>query len=1101
MKKLFLLLIALCALTVAQAQVVSAYTMQATQGTYTEITDGTVMDLTGLDLTTEGVLTGKAWYPSGIVSEETTAEGFPIGFDFIFNDMVCNQFVIGAHGYIALGKDEITNDPSWKQHIAIRETGADNIIGVMPNVMEGIWASETSEFSYKVVGEAPYRTLVVQFKDWAPCFGWDAEDVVSMNMQLRLNETSNTIDFVFGDFIYEGTWTKGTRFTLRGYYEDQVSLVEGEEEGMINWTYIAGDDQPSLGAGMITSGLTYTFTPPAECETPSAYLVLKRLVPKTSSFSLEWSNFTDADHALILLTSTPQLTENPVDGEYYAAGDSLGNAYVLTYTTDTIYNTEDYLTLEPATQYYLYGYLANSYCSNGPKYDNGICSSFTTMPAAPAAFEIVETDDETITINLTANDNNDNIIVVYNTELVRDNHGDYPPIGQLLGKYTAGDDIYGGGKVAYSGPAGENIVLTGFEHSKSYFFVAYSYNEIFNYSTETLSADAATTAHLPYTLDLDAAKTLDLPVGWTKNENGSFQIPRNLTNYVTEENPRLLWCNVSKPDVTNGVLNQLTSCPIVIDKANAVVKFDFTMYHKTSRFAISAYNEWNENDVFAVQVSTDGETFEDVLVYNSTNNPTFVYGEEDYSLVPCEADLAKYEGQTIWIRIHWHLYNNSSFGPGTLVLDNFRIEEVIIPATPEVKVEDVAHTSAKVTWRSEQENYEVAYAKTGEEFVTVVVEGASEYVLTELEAETEYQVKVRGIVEEGKYSAWSEVVTFTTTEWPECDAPTNLAVQYVEQLLVLTWEGTEDHLLWELRYREANSTSWIAIDSIESTTWVIEDLTEAGTYLWNVRAFCTAGRTTAWSAQGSFTVGAAIPVAPVIEASALSDAVYVSWAPVHGATSYKLYYGTQVLGEFEETAVNVQVVEAGTYCFTVTALNEMGESEHSNEACATVVLDPDLEAPAAPVVEARLENDQAVLTWNAVEGATYYSVYYNDELLGSTQYLEARIPLPEPGEYCFIVAAGNLAGESNSEPVCVTYGEGIDELTSVLNIYPNPVNDRLVIETEATMEEICIYDAFGRLMTKVNETTTIDVSEYNAGVYIMKVRTDNGEIVKRFVKK
>ena len=123
MKKLFLLFIALCALTVAQAQVVSSYTMQATQGTYTEITDGTVMDLTGLDLTVEDPLTGVAWYPHGVVTESTTAAGFPIGFDFTFNDMACNQFIIGANGYIALGRDEITNDPSHKQHIVSREEG------------------------------------------------------------------------------------------------------------------------------------------------------------------------------------------------------------------------------------------------------------------------------------------------------------------------------------------------------------------------------------------------------------------------------------------------------------------------------------------------------------------------------------------------------------------------------------------------------------------------------------------------------------------------------------------------------------------------------------------------------------------------------------------------------------------------------------------------------------------------------------------------------------------------------------------------------------------------------------------------------------------
>ena len=1108
MKKLFLLFIALCALTVAQAQVVSSYTMQATLGTYTEITDGTVMDLTGLDLTADKVLTGKVWYPSGIVSEETTDAGFPIGFDFIFNDITCNQFIIGAHGFIALGKDEITIDPSHKQYIVSREEGADNIIGFMPNV--DIYAHETSEFSYKVIGEAPYRTLVVQFKDWAPCFGWSADDVIHMNMQLRLNETSNTIEFVLGDAISEEDTEKMTRIAIRGYYRDILSLKETNDEyaedvDMIDWVTTPEDYSVYLSAGMITSGLTYTFTPPAECEKPLSHFEYKGLNPRTSSFSLywDWDDISDADHVLLLITPSSSLTQNPVDGEFYAAGDSLGGAYVLAYTTDTIYDSEeDYsLTLEPATQYYLHIFVANSFCSNGPKYDVGILCSFWTKPKSPESIEITNTTTNTLTFNVEANDANDEILVIL-TDSVRPN----PPyaheieFGNPIGEYSIGEWIDGKGRVVYVGPSAQNVVVENLEEGTTYYLRAHSHNNN-GYSTEVIETSDVTIARLPWTLDLSNTNIQEIPVGWTSVGSNKYLAAGNKKPGYGEEDIQF---NVQiQPNTTNGHTVELTSPYIIIDKNNALFSLEYNM-NTPGNWGMpgTKYDEWHENDTLAIQVSSNGGEFENVTLINSTNN---VKVDSINQFIPITADLSNYLNDTIQVRLYWNCYSS---GKVRLTLEKWNIEEYIAPATPEVKVEEITHISAKVTWRSEQENYELTYAKADAEFdTTIVVTSASEYVLTELEAETEYQVKVRGIVAEGEYSAWSEVVTFTTTAWPECDAPTNLAVQYVEQLLVLTWEGTEDHLLWELRYREANSTSWVTVDSIESTTWVIEDLTAEGTYLWNVRALCTAGRMTAWSAQGTFTIGNTIPVAPVVEVYASNDTVHIVWLPVHGATSYKVYYESNLLKELEETALNVRVPTAGTYCFTVTAVNDLGESPKSNEACATIEADPELEVPAATVLEAKLVNDSALLTWKAVESATYYNVYYisseGDKVISASEGTEFKIKLKNPGKYCFYVKAANLAGESEkSNEACVDYkGEGVEELTTSLNIYPNPVNDKLYIETKVEIEEVVVYDVYGRQQTTDYGQQTIDVSNLNSGVYFVKVVTENGEVVKRFVKK
>ncbi|MBR0323964.1 MAG: T9SS type A sorting domain-containing protein, partial [Bacteroidales bacterium] len=146
---------------------------------------------------------------------------------------------------------------------------------------------------------------------------------------------------------------------------------------------------------------------------------------------------------------------------------------------------------------------------------------------------------------------------------------------------------------------------------------------------------------------------------------------------------------------------------------------------------------------------------------------------------------------------------------------------------------------------------------------------------------------------------------------------------------------------------------------------------------------------------------------------------------------------------------------------------------------------------------------------DAVEGATKYNVYQFEELLGSISNTEVDIyDLADNTEYCFTVTAIIEGVESEpSNEACETTlpGEGIVELTSAINVYPNPVNDRLYIETETVVEEVVVYDVFGR--HQVTETPShqgdlsIDVADLNSGVYFVKVVTENGEAVQRFVKK
>ena len=111
----------------------------------------------------------------------------------------------------------------------------------------------------------------------------------------------------------------------------------------------------------------------------------------------------------------------------------------------------------------------------------------------------------------------------------------------------------------------------------------------------------------------------------------------------------------------------------------------------------------------------------------------------------------------------------------------------------------------------------------------------------------------------------------------------------------------------------------------------------------------------------------------------------------------------------------------------------------------------------------------------------------------------------------------NGAGDFGAEASCVVSivegveeepepGEGIEEVTSSINMYPNPVNDKLYIEAEMEVEEVVVYTITGVIVGQQStdnsqQTTCIDVTNLNSGIYFVKVVTENGETVRRFVKK
>ncbi|TXE10688.1 T9SS type A sorting domain-containing protein [Gelidibacter salicanalis] len=70
---------------------------------------------------------------------------------------------------------------------------------------------------------------------------------------------------------------------------------------------------------------------------------------------------------------------------------------------------------------------------------------------------------------------------------------------------------------------------------------------------------------------------------------------------------------------------------------------------------------------------------------------------------------------------------------------------------------------------------------------------------------------------------------------------------------------------------------------------------------------------------------------------------------------------------------------------------------------------------------------------------------------------------------------------------------------------PNPANSRfqLIVPKGLTNVKLEVFDVLGnKIMTKALSklSSTIDVSKWNDGVYLVKISSDNGNHIKRFIK-
>jgi hypothetical protein len=155
---------------------------------------------------------------------------------------------------------------------------------------------------------------------------------------------------------------------------------------------------------------------------------------------------------------------------------------------------------------------------------------------------------------------------------------------------------------------------------------------------------------------------------------------------------------------------------------------------------------------------------------------------------------------------------------------------------------------------------------------------------------------------------------------------------------------------------------------------------------------------------------------------------------------------------------------------------------------------------------------------NALQG---YNIYRSD-LSGSGPYVKLNaslcvdtiyvdnIPPGIEGRYCYYVTSvigtiGSLTCESSGDTICFDIPIGLNKIPDHhVNIYPNPVIDKLTIESGWNIDKISLIDCFGQIMIEKNRISgkriIIAFSDLPQGIYMLNM-VCNGEVIARKIVK
>lgn len=152
------------------------------------------------------------------------------------------------------------------------------------------------------------------------------------------------------------------------------------------------------------------------------------------------------------------------------------------------------------------------------------------------------------------------------------------------------------------------------------------------------------------------------------------------------------------------------------------------------------------------------------------------------------------------------------------------------------------------------------------------------------------------------------------------------------------------------------------------------------------------------------------------------------------------------------------------------------------------------------IIDVSTTTNGVTLTANQT-GATYQWIDCNNGNTAIINATNASYTATDNGIYAVVITVGNCSDTSDCVTIStVSLDEQADEMN--LSLFPNPATSTLTIENEGVkIKTISILDVTGKTVETISENTSIiNVSNLNKGIYFLQIHTNKGLISKKFIK-
>ncbi len=323
--------------------VLPEYNFASSTSTFTEITGGILLGDDSSDderfVDPEVPLGGTDTIMSGV--------GFPIGFNFTFNEITFDRIGINYNGWISLGQSALT--PSVITPSSLSLVLSENSSTIDPVVLFNriaglnvdIAAQTGSSLRIQTIGTAPNRICVVQ---WLNCQRYN-QTGSNVSFQIRLLETTNKIEIVYGSNTFTGITScqTGIRSDLATEFNIRTTTSDWNNTTAATLNTATCALTPTI---FPASGLTFAWTPPVPGAIPNpANLVgpAGQFVPINAN--LEWLSGGGMPSGYRLYFGTDNPPTNIVNNL------DLGNVTSYDPPADFIYNTTYYMQVIPYNEF------------------------------------------------------------------------------------------------------------------------------------------------------------------------------------------------------------------------------------------------------------------------------------------------------------------------------------------------------------------------------------------------------------------------------------------------------------------------------------------------------------------------------------------------------------------------------------------------------------------------------------------------------------------------------------------------------------------------------------------------------------------------------